>query len=186
MHSRGPGSPTCCLECSWFKILGRVSDQKVLGHVQGRLQEWLRPPNSSVRNPKDNTTGQLLNRQKRMASDVYSITFILWLFLNLCRQEQNNLKHSFCPPSQLWLPCPSAVPWELPLLNLHLLPSCISIGRTKTLALRVSYCSRVFNCNRKLLRMKKLLWQEVWAVWWKQSRLGTRTVLNMNFNSDLQ
>lgn len=33
----GLGSPTCCLECSWFKVLGRVSDQKVLGHVQGTI-----------------------------------------------------------------------------------------------------------------------------------------------------
>ena len=30
-----PESPTCCLECSRFKVLGRMSDQKVLGHVQG-------------------------------------------------------------------------------------------------------------------------------------------------------
>ena len=135
--------------------------------------------------PKQHHTS-IAKLPKEKASDADSVTFILWLFLNLCRREQNNPKHSFCPPSQLWLPCPSAVPWELPLLSLHLLPSCISIGITETLALRVSYCSRVFNCNRKLLRMKKLLWQEVWAVCWKQSRLGTRTVLDMNFNSDLQ
>ena len=30
-----PESPTCCLECSRFKVLGRMSDQKVLGHLQG-------------------------------------------------------------------------------------------------------------------------------------------------------
>lgn len=128
----GPGSPTCCHSrvfpnqslgwCVWSEGSRLCS----YAQLQGRLAKWIsvsstmeiRPPNSYVRN-LSHKMGQMLNRQKRITKDTYSILFILWLFLNFCRLEQNN--HNFSPFSQLLLPCPSAAPWRLSTLNLRLL-----------------------------------------------------------------